>query len=72
MLGHGTTSDLHSFEPLKVPDGTHMIKISAQGRLVFGVDNHGNLWSWGNERFGGDETERRELYEFDEWGGDEM
>ena len=52
LFGTGYNSSHNSFKPLDLPDGVHMVKIASQAWLVCGLDNQGNLWTWGDHNFG--------------------
>ena len=50
--------------PLKVPDGTYMTTITKNGFTIHAVDNHNNLWVWGDDIYAHNkESDRKVLYE---------
>ena len=63
ITGHNSTERTSSFKPLAVPEGTHMTKITCHGSVAHGVDNHNNLWVWGSEIYGcNDSDDMTNLY----------
>ena len=52
MLGNAADNNPSSFVPVSLPDNTYLTKVASQGsQLVHGVDNHGNLWIWGESLY---------------------
>ena len=65
LTGHNSSSQVSRFHALELPDGTYMTKISCQGYVAVGIDNHQQLWIWG-EHFGKDSSDDcSTLYEGD-------
>ena len=52
MLGNAADNNPSSFVPVSLPDNTYLTKVASQGsQLIHGVDNHGNLWIWGESLY---------------------
>ena len=62
FLGTPEGADAMRFKPMALPEGIYLTQIESYLQSAYGIDQNGDLWTWGMKHVDAGEEEMRRIY----------